>query len=206
MAEYAKKTCYDCGVRFPANTGHRVTESYTSGRSDRRPDGANVAGFLFSDAKTSRKMLKGAFTKNNRRKYTRNRTVWKCKSCAGYEPAGAPEPTPTVKVKVTVEDKRAAFEERKARDARIAQEKLELKALRAEEKAYNETLPLSIASKFFWGIVLFMGVMSVIGMIGAAIDGKLQFNLIGFLMIGAMVYFPIKKFFFREYNRIKRAS
>lgn len=83
MANYSNKTCYDCGVRKPANEMERVTESYNSGRSDRRPDAANVAGFIFSDAKTSRKMIKGALTKNNRRVYTRNRTVWKCEDCSG---------------------------------------------------------------------------------------------------------------------------
>ena len=85
MAKYANKTCYDCAVIKPANQMYRVTESYNSGRSDRRPDAANVAGFIFSDAKTSRNMIKGALTKNNRRKYTRNRTVWKCGSCSGHD-------------------------------------------------------------------------------------------------------------------------
>lgn len=87
MTKYANKTCYDCAVIKPANQMYRVTESYNSGRSDRRPDAANVAGFLFSDAKTSRNMIKGALTKNNRRSYTRNRTVWKCGSCSGHDAA-----------------------------------------------------------------------------------------------------------------------
>ena len=84
MAKYANKTCYDCGIQNPANLMERVTESYNSGRSDRRPDGVNVAAFLLSDAATSRKMIKGAVTKNNRRSYTRNRTVWKCLDCSGH--------------------------------------------------------------------------------------------------------------------------
>ena len=87
MTKYANKTCYDCAVIKPANQMYRVTESYNSGRSDRRPDAANVAGFIFSDAKTSRNMIKGAVTKNNRRVYTRNRTVWKCGSCSGHDAA-----------------------------------------------------------------------------------------------------------------------
>ena len=84
MAKYATKTCYECGIQNPANLMERVTESYNSGRSDRRPDGVNVAAFLLSDAATSRKMIKGAVTKNNRRSYTRNRTVWKCLDCSGH--------------------------------------------------------------------------------------------------------------------------
>lgn len=89
MTKYANKTCYDCAVIKPANQMYRVTESYNSGRSDRRPDAANVAGFLFSDTKTSQNMIKGALTKNNRRVYTRNRTVWKCGSCSGHDAAVA---------------------------------------------------------------------------------------------------------------------
>lgn len=84
MAKYATKTCYDCGIQNPANLMERVTESYNSGRSDRRPDAANVVGFLISDTKTSQKMIKSALTKNNRRSYTRNRTVWKCLDCSGH--------------------------------------------------------------------------------------------------------------------------
>lgn len=202
MTEYAKKTCYDCGVRFPANTGYRVTESYESGRSDRRPDAANVAGFLFSDAKTSRNMIKGALTKNNRRKYTRNRTVWKCKSCAGYEPAGDPTPKATAPVRepISAEALQKSFEEQKKRDA-----------LKAEMKAYSRQQPLN-TFHFFCNVV--MGSLGGISLMALSqqIPEAYAANELGalfsaMLFIGLPMFgLPVRNLFFREYNRIKRAA
>lgn len=82
-AQYGNKTCYDCGIRKPANHMERVTESYNSGRSDTKLTAGNAAGFLFTDSKTSKRAVKRAILGNNRRSYTRNRTVWKCKDCSG---------------------------------------------------------------------------------------------------------------------------
>ena len=196
MTEYAKKTCYDCGVRFPANQGVRVTESYDSGRSDRRPDGANVAGFLFSDAKTSRNMIKGAFTKNNRRKYTRNRTVWKCGSCAN--PAPAPKQTAPVREPISVEALQKSFEDQKRRDA-----------LNAEMKAYNKAQPLSTFA-FLCNIVLgSLGGIMLLAMSQqlpqAYANGELGALFGAMLVVGLpMVGLPVRNLFFREYNRIAR--
>ena len=200
MTEYAKKTCYDCGVRFPANTGYRVTESYDSGRSDRRPDAANVAGFLFSDAKTSRNMLKGAFTKNNRRKYTRNRTVRKCKSCAGYEPAGDPTPKASAPAPepISVEALQKSFDEQKKRDA-----------LKAEMKSYKRQQPLSTFA-FLSNVVLgSLGGITLLGMsqqFPEAYAANELGALFGALLIVGlpMVGLPVRNLFFREYNRLAR--
>lgn len=82
-AKYGNKTCYDCGIRKPANHMEKVTESYNSGRSDTKLTAGNAAGFLFTDSKTSKRAVKRAILGNNRRSYTRNRTVWKCKDCSG---------------------------------------------------------------------------------------------------------------------------
>ena len=81
MGNYANKTCYDCGVKQPANQMQRVTESYNSGRSDNKVTAGNVAWAAFSD--TAAKKVKRTIVANNRRSYTRNRTVWKCRDCSG---------------------------------------------------------------------------------------------------------------------------
>lgn len=78
---YANKTCYDCGTRKPANLMERVTEEYKSGRSDNSLTAGNVLFAPFSD--TAAKKVKRTIVANNRRSYTRNRTVWKCKECSG---------------------------------------------------------------------------------------------------------------------------
>jgi ElaB/YqjD/DUF883 family membrane-anchored ribosome-binding protein len=81
MGNYSNKTCYDCGVKQPANQMERVTESYNSGRSDNTVTAGNVAWAAFSD--TAAKKVKRTIVANNRRSYTRNRTVWKCFDCSG---------------------------------------------------------------------------------------------------------------------------
>lgn len=81
MSEYAKKTCYDCGVREPANQMERVTESYNSGRSDNKVTAGNLAWATVSN--DAAKKVKKTIVANNRRSYTRNRTVWKCQECSG---------------------------------------------------------------------------------------------------------------------------
>ena len=82
MSEYAKKTCYDCGVREPANRMERVTESYNSGRSDNKVTAGNLAWATVSN--DAAKKVKKTIVANNRRSYTRNRTVWKCQECSGH--------------------------------------------------------------------------------------------------------------------------
>ena len=83
--QYANKTCYDCGVKNPANMMQRVEESYNSGRSDNRVTGGNLAFAMVSD--TAAKKVKRTIVANNRRSYTRNRTVWKCLDCSGHNAA-----------------------------------------------------------------------------------------------------------------------
>ncbi len=78
---YGNKTCYDCGVKQPANHMERVTESYNSGRSDNRVTAGNLAWAAVSD--TAAKKVKRTIVANNRRSYTRNREVWKCTVCSG---------------------------------------------------------------------------------------------------------------------------
>ena len=87
MANYARKTCYDCGIKNPANMMERVTESYNSGRSDNKVTAGNLAFAMVSD--TAAKKVKKTVVANNRRSYTRNRTVWKCLDCSGHNEAVA---------------------------------------------------------------------------------------------------------------------
>ena len=196
MSEYAKKTCYDCGIRFPANEGARVTESYNAGRSDRRPDGANVAGFLFSDAKTSQKMLKSAFTKNNRRKYTRNRTVWKCGSCAGTKPARPAAPVKSLKEQYEEKQAKLAYQEKK-------------REVDARNREFAKTQPLNIFFSAVNWVMLSFGGLMLLSLFLMALDGESEWSaaIIGgafiFMMFCAL---PIKNLWFREYNRIKRAK
>ena len=81
MGNYANKTCYDCGVKQPANQMERVTESFNSGRSDNKVTAGNLAWAAVSD--TAAKKVKKTIVANNRRSYTRNREVWKCYECSG---------------------------------------------------------------------------------------------------------------------------
>ena len=152
MAKYANKTCYDCGIILPANQMEKVTESYNSGRSDRRPDGVNVAAFLLSDAKTSRNMIKGATTKNNRRVYTRNRTAWKCLDCSGHNDAI-----------------RAA--EARTLDAEL---KAKQKAQRAEQKALAATQPLSTFAFLCNAFLAFLGVLFLWAFYQTVLNGTNQ--------------------------------
>jgi len=82
MAKYSNKTCNDCGIQKPANQMERVTESYNSGRSDNKVTAGNLAWAAVSD--TAAKKVKKTIVANNRRSYTRNRTVWKCMDCSGH--------------------------------------------------------------------------------------------------------------------------
>ena len=79
---YANKTCYDCGIKSPANVMERVTEEYNSGRSDNSITAGNLVFAPFSD--TAAKKVKKNIVANNRRSYTRKRTVWKCRECSGH--------------------------------------------------------------------------------------------------------------------------
>jgi hypothetical protein len=79
---YANKTCYDCGIKSPANVMERVTEEYNSGRSDNSMTAGNLLFAPFSD--TAAKKVKKNIVANNRRSYTRKRTVWKCRECSGH--------------------------------------------------------------------------------------------------------------------------
>jgi len=83
MSEYAKKTCYDCGIREPANRMERVTESYTSGQSNTKVTAGNLVFGAMGD-KRGQNAVGRAIKGNNRRSYTRNRTVWKCLDCSGH--------------------------------------------------------------------------------------------------------------------------
>lgn len=82
MSEYAKKTCYDCGIRKPAPYMERVTESYESGRSNTTVTAGNLVFGALGD-KRGQNAVGRAIKGNNRRSYTRNRTVWKCMDCSG---------------------------------------------------------------------------------------------------------------------------
>ena len=88
MSEYAKKTCYDCGIRKPANYMERVTESYTSGQSNTKVTAGNLVFGALGD-KRGQNAVGRAIKGNNRRSYTRNRTVWKCLDCSGHNDAVA---------------------------------------------------------------------------------------------------------------------
>jgi Zn-finger protein len=83
MSQYAIKTCYDCGIKKPANEMERVTESYNSGQSNTTATAGNLAWAAMGD-KRGQNAVGRAFKANNRRKYTRNRNVWKCLDCSGH--------------------------------------------------------------------------------------------------------------------------
>lgn len=82
MSQYSVKSCYDCGIRRPADEMKRVTESFNSGRSDNKITAGNLTWAALG-SKTATNKVKKNIVANNRRSYTRNRTVWKCLECSG---------------------------------------------------------------------------------------------------------------------------
>ncbi len=116
MSNYATKTCYDCGIKNPANLMERVTESYDSGRSDNRVTAGNLVWAAVSD--TAAKKVKRTIVANNRRSYTRNRTVWKCLDCSGHNAAVEEEKRKTIERNFqsakTLSEKKAAAVARSA--------------------------------------------------------------------------------------------
>ena len=82
MATYAIKSCNNCGIRKPQPEMERVEKSVVSGSSKSRITSGNVLGALAGSKLSQNKIKRNVFA-NNKRQYTRKRTVWNCFECSG---------------------------------------------------------------------------------------------------------------------------
>ena len=82
MANYAVKACNRCGIRKPQPEMERVEKSVVSGSSKSRITSGNVLGALAGSKLSQNKIKRNVFA-NNKRQYTRKRTVWNCFECSG---------------------------------------------------------------------------------------------------------------------------
>ena len=82
MATYAIKSCNNCGIRKPQPEMERVEKSVVSGSSKSKITSGNVLGALAGSKLSQNKIKRNVFA-NNKRQYTRKRTVWNCFECSG---------------------------------------------------------------------------------------------------------------------------
>ena len=81
---YAKRTCVKCGYRDIQPNMKQITETYTSGHSQKAISGRSIAGAFLGDTRAKRQNADW-LTGTTKRKYTRNRKVWVCKNGCGVE-------------------------------------------------------------------------------------------------------------------------
>lgn len=81
---YTKRTCSKCGYRDIQPNMKQVTESYTSGQSQRQISKRSIIGAFLGEPRAQRQNADWLFG-STRRKYTRNRTVWVCRTCPNLE-------------------------------------------------------------------------------------------------------------------------
>ena len=93
---YTKRTCSKCGYRDIQPNMKQITETYTSGHSQKAISGRSVVGAFLGDPR-AKKQNGDWLLGNTKRKYTRNRKVWVCRSGCGSKSVSnsAPDPTPT---------------------------------------------------------------------------------------------------------------
>jgi len=92
---YTKRTCARCGFRDIQPNMKQVTESYTSGYSQKAISGRSIVGAFLGDPRAQRQNA-GWLVGSTKRKYTRNRQVWVCKSnCGNKTTSPKSPPTPT---------------------------------------------------------------------------------------------------------------
>ena len=89
---YSKKTCNKCGWRDIQPNMKQIEIEYESGSSkDAGSMSTYVAATFFNDKAASRRLNKTTWA-NNKRKYTRKRKVWVCKSNCGKHYESTPKP------------------------------------------------------------------------------------------------------------------
>ena len=82
---YTKRTCVRCGYRDIQPNMKQITESYTSGYSQKAISNRSIVGAFLGDPRAQRQNADWLLG-NTKRKYTRNRRVWVCKSNCGSKP------------------------------------------------------------------------------------------------------------------------
>ncbi len=85
MTVYTKRTCHECGKRDIQPNMRQKTISLVTGSSSQQIGSNTWLGVLAGD-KSSGRAVRNAIFGSNSRKYTRNKTVWVCKSCKTSTP------------------------------------------------------------------------------------------------------------------------
>jgi len=88
MANYAKRTCVECGIRRSQPEMNRKTVYVETGHSKARLTTGTLIGTFLGD-KASGRALNRAVWGNASRTYKRKKQVWLCDDCvSGYKPDG----------------------------------------------------------------------------------------------------------------------
>lgn len=140
---YTKRTCHKCGYRdIQPNMKSKVIEVETGSSKDDGSWATYFAATFANDKAAQRKMNRTTWA-NNKRKYTRKKTVWECKSNCGrkheLEVQTPRKTTRTVKVEKTIDDIEKEIieaENRKSPELRLAEANARLKELKIIERQY----------------------------------------------------------------------
>jgi hypothetical protein len=83
MADYAKRTCSQCGIRKPQPDMYQQEVYTETGKSKAGVSGATWAGLLLGDTKSVNSINRWLFN-TNQRTYKRKKLVWLCARCSGH--------------------------------------------------------------------------------------------------------------------------
>jgi len=221
---YTIKNCYDCGIRRSADQMEKVTESYSSGQSNTTVTLGNLAWGAIGD-KRGQDAVGRAFKENNRRSYTRNRTVWKCMECSGtndHHRAMVLKDISVAKTAVNSARKGSLFSKAKVISPEIDARLKSIEDLRGTPKSKTsedllleiQTLlyggknpvrpPMNLGKKFaLWTCIVFGGLI-LLGTVLQLVEGSFVFSLelLVTVFLGALLVFkPLDVMFFRP-NRL----
>jgi hypothetical protein len=84
MANYAIKTCSECGIRKPQPEMYREEVYSETGKSKGGISGATWVGSLIFNNKKSDRAISTWLFNSGQRTYRRKKTVWLCARCSGH--------------------------------------------------------------------------------------------------------------------------
>lgn len=84
MSGYVKRTCSECGYRDIQPNMIKTVKRVETGRGDSKIDGSTFLGVLL-EIPNAKKRFNSVLWANNRRVYTREKTIWLCNACAEEE-------------------------------------------------------------------------------------------------------------------------
>ena len=139
---YTKRTCHKCGYRdIQPNMRSKTIEVETGSSKD---DGSWATYFAatFANDKAAQRRLNRTTWANNKRKYTRKKQVWECKSNCGNKSDASTTSKPPRKKTLTKEEKELAKIEKQietvekeiSNEARLFEAKARIKELELLER------------------------------------------------------------------------